>query len=125
MTESMPLSVQPAQAAQNPVICCRLSFVRPRGPDKTSIAADRSAGNGAFGIDWVVPLRLGRPHHHVQPRASCCDSSLASISEIPVRAPRTIRCWIARDLFQPVRIGNAVFIPRPRFELAGEMGRLT
>ena len=37
--------------------------------------------------------------------------SVAEVAEIFGRAPRTIRSWIARGLFQPVKVGHAVFIP--------------
>ena len=42
--------------------------------------------------------------------------SIAEVAEMFGRAPRTIRSWIARDLFQPVKIGHAVFIPETQLD---------
>ena len=42
--------------------------------------------------------------------------SIAEVAEMFGRAPRTIRSWIARGLFQPVRIGHAVFIPEAQLD---------
>jgi uncharacterized protein YjcR len=42
--------------------------------------------------------------------------SVAEIATMFGRAPRTIRSWIARELFQPVKVGNAVFIPEAQID---------
>ena len=37
--------------------------------------------------------------------------SVTKVAEIFGRAPRTIRSWISRGVFAPIKVGNAVFIP--------------
>jgi uncharacterized protein YjcR len=42
--------------------------------------------------------------------------SVADLAEMFGRAPRTIRSWIARGIFQPIKVGNAVFIPQEQVD---------
>ena len=42
--------------------------------------------------------------------------SVADVAEMFGRSPRTIRSWIARGIFNPVKVGNAVFIPETQIE---------
>ena len=42
--------------------------------------------------------------------------SVADVAEMFGRSPRTIRSWIARGIFDPVKVGNAVFIPEAQVE---------
>ena len=42
--------------------------------------------------------------------------SVVDVAEIFGRAPRTVRSWIARDIFQPIKVGNAVFIPQEQVD---------
>lgn len=43
--------------------------------------------------------------------------SIADVAEMFGRSPRTIRSWIARDIFDPIKVGNAVFIPETQVTL--------
>ena len=38
--------------------------------------------------------------------------SVAEVADMFGRAPRTIRSWIRRGIFQPIKVGNSVFIPQ-------------
>jgi helix-turn-helix protein len=42
--------------------------------------------------------------------------SIADLAEMFGRAPRTIRSWIARGIFAPIKVGNAVFIPQTQVD---------
>jgi uncharacterized protein YjcR len=42
--------------------------------------------------------------------------SIADVGEMFGRSPRTIRSWIARGIFDSVKVGNAVFIPEAQVE---------
>jgi len=42
--------------------------------------------------------------------------SIAEVAEMFGRAPRTIRSWIERGIFQPVKVGNSVFIPQEQVD---------
>lgn len=57
----------------------------------------------------IAPKKLTT---HALPRMH----SVAEIAEMFGRAPRTIRSWIGRGLFQPVKMGNAVFIPQAQID---------
>src|SRR5271169_6177233 len=59
ITESMPSSVQPAHAPQNPVICWRLSLVRTAGSGRatTSLAMGSSYAEGVSARDTETQIR--------------------------------------------------------------------
>ena len=42
--------------------------------------------------------------------------SIADVADIFGRAPRTIRSWITRGIFEPIKVGNAVFIPQEQVD---------
>jgi len=42
--------------------------------------------------------------------------SVRDAAEVFGRSPRTIRAWIAEGVFDPVRVGRAVFIPWSQIE---------
>src|SRR5271166_4791137 len=68
MTESMPSRVQPAQAAQKPVICERLSLVRVAAPEYETAMSDmvlpphrvHAPGRKQFVGQHTTGGRLGR-----------------------------------------------------------------
>ena len=49
--------------------------------------------------------------------------SVADVAEIFGRASRTVRSWTARGIFQPIKVGNSVFIPQEQVDalLSGSM----
>ena len=42
--------------------------------------------------------------------------STSEVAQMFGRAPRTIRSWIERGFFQPIKVGNAVFIPQAQID---------
>src|SRR2546423_1203691 len=61
MTEPMPSSIQPDHAAQNPTICCRLSFVLPAAIPTACAATTICPLNEKSGGDSNIVGGIARP----------------------------------------------------------------
>lgn len=53
-----------------------------------------------------------KPTQHELPRML----SIAEVADMFGRSARTIRSWIQKGLLQPVKVGNAVFVPQTQID---------